>query len=150
MKTSLNRKLAIFRGAEDLVEAVSNHLGILLNARSYLAPSDLADFPALEDSVLNYGYRDFCGINVREFGDQEMVGSVVEAIIRFEPRINSQTLAVTKLPERSTSDAVRFQIQAEIWATPASGGFAWTVELDIGTGRVSFDQGMQGQGEVSE
>ncbi len=73
-------------------------LNWLLNANATLDEDEVAGFPEVSRSVLNYGTRDFCGVTASSINISEVEQELSEAIRLFEPRIIPSTLSVTSVP----------------------------------------------------
>lgn len=83
----------------------------LLNTRPRALPG-AERFPELENSILNYGLRDFSGNDLSSDKEREELRSAIEQTIgRFEPRLRE--VDVQLLPQENEVDhCVRFAIHA--------------------------------------
>lgn len=122
--------------------AVLRDLGWLLNT-GYLETTDnLDDYPNVRNSVLNYGVPDLSGAAVAGTEAERMEKAVREAIVKFEPRINSRTLKVRVNIDnlRMNRNAMTFEIEGELWAEPTPLALFLKTELDLETGDVAVSE----------
>ena len=99
----------------------------LMRLLSYGLQPELAEYaehPEVQRSVLNYGMPNLLGMADVAMKPQLVEQAIREAITRFEPRVNRETLRVRVSPVESASDtAMRnldIEINAELWAKPYS------------------------------
>jgi type VI secretion system protein ImpF len=124
-------------------DGVLRDLRWLFNTQKHRAAEGLDEFPQVNQSVFNYGLRDFAGI-FSESGDvRELEREVVEALMFFEPRIIRRTLLVKVFrdeevaPQRSPH-RIAIQISADIWAQPVPEKFFAKTTIDLDTGECQF------------
>jgi len=125
-----------------LKAAVLRDLAWLLNTGHYEAMEDLSAYPEVRNSVLNYGLPDLTGQSLVGMDPSRLERVVREAIIRFEPRINSRTLKVTVSvdSDRVNRNAMRFDIEGELWAQPTPMALFLKTELDLESGTVNVTE----------
>jgi len=99
----------------------------LLRLLSYgLQPerTEFTGFPEVEKSVLNYGMPNLLGMADLAMKPALVEQHIREAITRFEPRINPNTLRVRVIrvdaPGDSAMRNLEIEIHAELWAKPYS------------------------------
>jgi type VI secretion system protein ImpF len=102
---------------------------------------DLSAYPEVRNSVLNYGLPDLTGQSLVGMEPARLERIVREAIIRFEPRINSRTLKVTVSVDsnQANRNAMRFDIEGDLWAQPTRWRSSQT-ELDLESGNVNVTE----------
>jgi type VI secretion system protein ImpF len=101
------------RAFEALKRSITRDLEGLLNTRSALLPADLAPYPAVSDSVINYGLIDFAAMCLTSDTDQQQICTAVRnAIERHEPRLHK--VEVTLRPTRGAINRVEFMIAAQL------------------------------------
>lgn len=125
-----------------LKAAVLRDLAWLLNTSRLDTTESLESYPKVRDSVLNYGVEDLSGLAVAAMDTARLEKAVREAIVKFEPRIDRQTLKVTALVDRKlmSRNAVAFKIEGELWAHPLPVSVLLTTELDLETGDVAVSE----------
>jgi type VI secretion system protein ImpF len=103
-----------------LRESVRRDLAHLLNATQLAAVVDLSAFPEVERSTLNYGIPDLAGHTASTLDRATLVRLIRRAITDFEPRLLKQSLKVhiTVNPDKHEPNALRFDIEADLWSQP--------------------------------
>lgn len=117
-------------------DAVLRDLRWLFNTGARFEPEELADFPEVAHSVLNYGVRDLCGHLSTSIDVAAMERELANAISDFEPRVIPGTLrvhAAANLDAQSPS-VIQFEINAELWANPVPEHLFIKTEIDLETG----------------
>jgi type VI secretion system protein ImpF len=121
---------------------VLRDLAWLLNTGHYEAMEDLGAYPDVRNSVLNYGMPDLTGQSIAGLDPARLERIVRDAIVRFEPRINSRTLKVkvSMDGDRMSRNAMRFDIEGELWAQPTPMALFLKTELDLESGKVNVTE----------
>lgn len=108
-----NKRHARERALEECKRSITRDLEALLNTRTALLPDDLAPYPAVAGSVINYGLVDFAGMCMNSDSDQQQICTAVRrAIERHEPRLQKVTVALR--PTKGAINRVEFTITAEL------------------------------------
>jgi type VI secretion system protein ImpF len=107
----------------------------LFNSSAHLpqeegGPMTPADFPAVRDSVLNFGTRQLCGLVGPDLAEFER--ELVLSIQRFEPRILRNSLTVTAVHERQL---IHLEIRGTLWANPVPERLFIKTRIDLETGQ---------------
>lgn len=123
----------------ELRACVKRDLDWLLNAGQYSPQENLASFPEVKHSVLNYGMPDLTGQTVSSFDARDMEHILRQVIIDFEPRIIKNTLVVRILADKNlfNHNAVTFEIEGELWAQPQPIYLHLRTEFELESGNVS-------------
>lgn len=121
--------------------ALLRDLSWLLNTGHLEMVEDLDDFPEVRRSVLNYGIPDLAGMTVSGTSTVAVEKAVRQAIIAFEPRIDTKTLRVTvaKDPDEMNRNALVFRIEGDLWARPTPQALYLKTEVDLDTGDISVN-----------
>ena len=120
--------------------AVLRDLSWLLNASVRMESEDIAGFPEVASSVLNYGMPDLCGLSTSTYSPPELERMVREAIRRFEPRIMPESLSVRVVEVDTHGRAsIAFEIAADLWATPVPDPLFFRTEMDLDTGQCRLE-----------
>jgi len=125
-----------------LREGVLRDLGWLLNAVNMTAGWDLAPYPEVRQSVLNFGLPDLAGQTASGV-DVNMVERLIrQAVIDFEPRILRRSVKVRAIVSRDemSHNAVAFEIAGELWAQPVPLQMYMKTELDLESGSVNIQE----------
>jgi type VI secretion system protein ImpF len=122
-----------------LRECVLRDLAWLLNTMPLSQTEDLADFPAVRESVLDYGMEDFAGVTLSGLDPVELERRIRNAIQMFEPRITRKTLKVRAVmpddPEHR--NALAFEIEGELWGQPVPTRLYLKSEVDLEDGSLT-------------
>lgn len=123
----------------DLSACVKRDLDWLLNARQYSPQEELANYPEVEASVVNYGLPDLTGKTAAGFDLHNMERLLKKALLNFEPRIIRRTLAVRILADESlfNHNAITFEIEGELWSEPIPLYMHLRTEFELENGSVS-------------
>jgi type VI secretion system protein ImpF len=123
-----------------LREGVLRDLAWLLNCTNLSAVQDLAAYPHVADSVVNFGTPALGGITASNFKQiqAEMERRLRQVIISFEPRILKDTLKIRLAVDADlmAHNAVVFEIEGELWAQPVSQRIFLRTEIDLELGAV--------------
>ena len=123
---------------QQIRQAVLRDLSWLLNAAQPLAR--IAErFPAVADSVVNYGLPPLAGQLASRIDVSVLERSIREAIIRFEPRILADSLEVKAIEfdnAMATHNIIEFEIRGFLWAQPVPLELLLRTQLDLEVGQV--------------
>lgn len=116
--------------------AVIRDLGWLLNTASLGSLVDLEEFPAVRESVLNYGMPDVSGNTAASVDTRGMESALKKAIYSFEPRIipNSLQLNVHSDPDDMSHNSLEFEIAGVVFEQPMPFQIALKSRLDLESG----------------
>lgn len=125
--------------------AVLRDLTWLLNTSCHTEEEEFAQFSEAEHSAVNYGVPDVCGLSAGTLGIEDLERRMFQAIRRFEPRIIESTLTVRAIRDdkQMSTNALTFEIKADLWAQPACESLFVKTEVDLETGRYKLS-GMGG------
>jgi type VI secretion system protein ImpF len=126
-------------------EAVIRDIEWLLSTSGHLGSEGLEDFPAVEQSVFNFGRYGLEGVTLSNFDPGMLEEDIARALRRFEPRINPATVKVRCVSNSSGEGKKRsrmpgaynvltVEISGELWAHPASEDFLLKTSIDMETG----------------
>jgi len=130
-----------------LRDSVKRDLACLLNATHLAAVQDLHDFPDVERSTINYGIPDLAGRPASTIETGALARLIKRAITLFEPRLLGPSLKVqvTVNPDGHDPNALRFDIESELWAQPLAVRLRLRAELDLEDGETSvFETAVSG------
>lgn len=125
---------------QQIRHAVLRDLSWLLNAVQPLGA--LAErFPAVADSVLNYGLPPMAGQLASRIDVNLLERSIRRAILQFEPRILAETLDVRAIEfdnVMATHNIIEFEIRGFLWAQPVPLELLLRTQLDLEAGQVEI------------
>jgi predicted component of type VI protein secretion system len=114
------------------------NLKMLFNSRMHPGANDLDKWPEVRSSVLGYGLSDFCGLDNsdRIF---DMVKKEISWQIRcFEPRLNPDTLVITRLDTQEADKcSLSLHIEAAFAISELKDGFSCNFYIELETGRAA-------------
>lgn len=118
--------------------AVLRDLGWLFNA-TQMKERLVEAFPALADSVLNYGLPALSGQQASKIDIGLLERTIRQAILRFEPRILPDSLEVRAIETDNvldTHNTIEFQIRGHLWAQPVPMEILLRTQVDLEAGLV--------------
>lgn len=121
-----------------LRQAVLRDLSGLFNAVQPL-PRLSAMHPAVAGSVLNFGMPPLSGQLASKLDVGVLERAIHEAIVRFEPRILTDTLQVRALEATTvldTHNVIEFEIRGHLWSQPVPLEILLRTQLDLEAGQV--------------
>ena len=120
-----------------LRDCVRRDLAWLLNTTHLESTTDLAEYPQVAASVLNFGVIDLAGKPLSSINMVQLERLIREAIWQFEPRLIRESVQV-KMDERKTGhNALAFVIEAQLWAQPLPLQLFLRTEVDLESGEVT-------------
>lgn len=125
-----------------LRSAILRDLDWLLNAGSLEPTGVLERFPLVRGSVLNYGTPDLTGLTTSGVNSRRLAASIREAIVRFEPRIDPDSLDIRVEVDKEAGGRNRLAIVIDglLWANPAPEHLLLRTELDLETGHYRLER----------
>lgn len=117
-----------------LREYVLRDLGALLNAFNLETSIDLARFPRVQRSVLNYGMHSLAGLSAAAIDPEKTASGIEEAIRRFEPRLRRVHVAPEVANEHDEGHKLSFRIEAELWGQPVPQQLVLRTRIETDTG----------------
>lgn len=118
-----------------LRESVLRDLNWLFNATQH-EEAQLAAFPLVSQSVINYGIPALSGRPASMLNLREVEQMLRQSIIHFEPRLLADTVRVTAMSDTAGSghNLISFRIQAQLWAQPYPIDLLLRTEVDMESG----------------
>jgi type VI secretion system protein ImpF len=129
--------------ATRLRDCVTRDVSWLLNCVSMDVGVDLDDYPDVARSVVNFGIPDLTGVSLSGINSDALQRQIKEVILAFEPRLTASTLRVTVNSNQKRMDrqALRFNIESEMWAQPIPLNLYLKTEVDLETGNFKVSEG---------
>ncbi len=125
-----------------LRQSVLRDLSWLLNTAAFESMVNLADYPFVARSVLNYGTPVLSGVSLTGIDVKKIERKVRQAINDFEPRILADSLSVelAKADDQMNHKALSFRIEGDLWAQPLPIHLYIRSDLDLETGEISVKE----------
>lgn len=119
-----------------LKSSVIRDLEWLLNTCDLASVQDLDPYPEVASSVVNFGMPDLAGRNLSGLDVLILERELRRAILRFEPRILRQSLSIKAVIDEAqmTPNAIRFDIEGELWGSPMPQRLYLKTNLDLEDG----------------
>ncbi|MBT1063895.1 type VI secretion system baseplate subunit TssE [Bowmanella sp. Y26] len=122
-----------------LREVVIRDLSWLLNTVNLESVEDLSAYPLVAKSVVNYGVPELTGSIVSQLDASNLQKQLHRIILCYEPRILPSTLNVrVKKTGQMSRNALRFEIECDIWGQPVPEHLSVQSELDLDTGAITL------------
>lgn len=132
-----------FLTMERLRASVLRDLGWLLNADNFKATNipNLKDYPDAAASTINYGIPPHSGQVVARSERHKIEEQIRESILRFEPRLLPQSVTVKATIDDSdmSKNALKFEIEAIMWAEPLPLQLLVNAQVDLETGNFQVE-----------
>ena len=121
-------------------------LSLLLNATRLDSLVNLDNYPEVADSTLNYGIPDLAGRTASSIDRAMLTRTIREAIATFEPRLVRASLKVdlVVMNGRHDGNAVRIDIEADMWADPLPLRIRWRADLNLEDGEAQLSEAAVG------
>lgn len=116
-------------------------LASLMNTINLEAVVDMEGTPYVAKSIINFGFGDMSESNDSLFARQQISKLIRETLIQHEPRLIPETIEITvEKDEHDKDQRMRFDIQAEMVATPVDLPLSFVAEVDMGAGKLQMTQ----------
>jgi type VI secretion system protein ImpF len=116
---------------------VRRELAWLMNTTNFESGQDLAAFPNVRTSVLNYGVADLTGKAQSRESIQARAARIKQAILAFEPRLDAASLSIEVRPTLERENAVTFVISGDITAAVQALKVRYVADIEVDTGAAS-------------
>lgn len=122
-----------------LREQVRRDLSWLFNTTQLAASTDLAPYPQVQRSILNYGIMDLTGHLLNSIAPEQLEESVRAALLSYEPRLLADSLAIAVKLGKNPAGAAALvvEIHADLYCEPLPLALHVRTEIDVETGRVT-------------
>jgi type VI secretion system protein ImpF len=130
-----------------LREQVRRDLSWLFNTTRLAAGTDLAPYPQVQTSILNYGIVDLTGHLLSSISGEDLESSVRAALLNFEPRLLPESLQVLAKVAKNPSGAAALvvEVRGDLHSEPLPLALYVRTEIDVETGRVHVGDANQGR-----
>jgi type VI secretion system protein ImpF len=122
---------------KQLKEDVFDNIEMLFFSRSHAASGEVGNDTEVENSVLGFGIRDFCGKTVSDDYKEELRRHIKRQIRIFEPRLAPSSIVVDFVQERDGS-ILEFVISGTIQAKEVTEEFKFLSSLNLESGTASL------------
>ncbi|CDY79209.1 Uncharacterized protein ImpF [Caballeronia glathei] len=126
-----------------LRQSVMRDLAWLLNAQGIASAQDIARYPHVAGSVLNFGFSDIAGKSASGIDIAKVERLMHDTIRAFEPRILPGTLRVQAVRDEASAshpNALAFIVEGDLHSHPVPERLYLRTELDLEAGQVSVSE----------
>jgi type VI secretion system protein ImpF len=127
-----------------LRECVQRDVSWLFNAPNLESVEDLASYPHVASSVLNFGLPSFAGRMTSSIDVQMLAEQLRRTVELFEPRLRAVRVAPAEAPPEGGAaerDAtLEFTIEADLWGQPAPQPLRLRTKIDTLSGDVTVSE----------
>ena len=123
-----------------LKNSVQRDLSWLFNTRNLTPLLPVTLYPEIASSVLNYGISELTGISSASLRQDKLERALIKAIKQFEPRLIANTIRLCARLNRdeANTNAVTFELTADMWAQPVPLQLYVQTEMDLENGAFCF------------
>ena len=127
-----------------LRQLVRRDLAWLLNTTHLAAGFDLAEFPEVARSVLNYGVPDLTGRTLSSVKGDQLERQLTQGFMCYEPRLVRDTVRVqvSSAPSGSGKPTLFIEVSAVLRTEPLPVSMRVRAEVDVESGRVEIGEDM--------
>lgn len=124
----------------ELRRSVQRDIAWLLNATNLAR--EVAGYPEVERSVVNYGIPDLAGFTVSSLDVGVLEQTIQKAIEDFEPRLLKHAIRLRAEvdPDKMSHNTLILNIDCELWALPMPVQLLLRTELNFESGDVSVTE----------
>jgi type VI secretion system protein ImpF len=124
--------------------SVMRDLSWLFNTTNLAAEVELAAYPLVAQSTLNYGLAPLSGKIVSSLDLPRLERGLKDAILRFEPRILPHSLSVRSIGQTEPlnhHNIVSFEIKGDLWGHPYPLELLLKTDVDLESGEIRIADG---------
>jgi type VI secretion system protein ImpF len=123
---------------------VLRDLSWLFNTTNLASDADLAGYPLVAQSTLNYGLAPLSGKLISSLDLPRLERGLKDAILRFEPRILPHSLSVRGIATTEPlahHNVVSFEIKGDLWGYPYPLELLLKTDVDLESGEIRIAEG---------
>lgn len=126
-------------GEDTLRRHLLEDMTSLLGTINLESVQDLAEFPFVQNSILNYGIIELSRTSTDNINNAGLLRDLKNALLRHEPRLVDGTVQVKlRRGETDARQRVAFEIKAEMSAKPVDVPMEFVAEIDVGVGKIAL------------
>ncbi|WP_294541189.1 type VI secretion system baseplate subunit TssE [uncultured Rhodoblastus sp.] len=138
-----SRRIAVRFAITEMVlrREVKHDLEQLMNAIALESTQDLGPFPAVKESILNYGIPDMAHRTIDEAGVAEVTREIEFALARYEPRLLRNTIKVHRDDNADkTALKLRFSVQGDLICNPINVPVEFVADVEYDSGKITLSR----------
>lgn len=116
---------------------VMRDLESLMNSISLDSAADLSDFPAVEKSIINYGFPDIARRTLDELDTKGLETEIEKVLCSYEPRLERSSLRIARDKRLDPVELnVRYVVHAELLCEPLKVPVEFVADVEVTTGKI--------------
>lgn len=112
-------------------------LNALLNTIQLGSCVDLSDYPHVQGSIANFGFRDLSSVSLAEMNSHSIKDTIRQSLINHEPRLVPESIdvQVTEI-EDDVRQRLSISVSAELTGDPVDIPLDFDAEIDVSVGKL--------------
>jgi type VI secretion system protein ImpF len=120
---------------------VARDLESLMNTVAFESTEDLAGFPHVQRSILNYGFPDIAHRSIDEISVDDLAGEIRTVLMTYEPRLDRGSIrAVRDTSARVEELKLRFLVHADLQCDPLNIPVEFVADVDLENGGIHINR----------
>jgi type VI secretion system protein ImpF len=125
----------------ELRKVVNSDLMALMNTTCLDAAENLAEFPHVRGSILNFGFPDLSWRTIDENNVSDIAREIEATLGNFEPHLARGTIKASRDDTVDPNELrLRFVVKAELRAQPVNVQMDFIAEVELGSGKIKIDR----------
>lgn len=126
---------------DELRRQLQADLASLMNTVQLASASSLEGADHVAHSIINYGFRDLSSVGSKDLNTPNVIASIRQSLIDFEPRLIPQSIDVRVTnAEGGTNQRLSLHVEAEMMGDPVDVPLDFDAEVDLGAGKLSMSK----------
>jgi type VI secretion system protein ImpF len=136
-RSRLSQRVAI--NERTLRGEVARDLETLMNCVAMSSSVDLDMYPAVQRSILNYGFPDIAHRSIDELAASDLDQEIERILRLFEPRLIEASMRVTRDRSVDIDDLkIRYIVHADLACEPINIPLQFVADLEVTTGKIQI------------
>ena len=124
----------------EMRRTLSDDLANLVNTIDLASVEDLEDMPHVRRSVVNFGLPDISHLTSEDMRVDEIAENLKRALLAHEPRLDSDSISVSRGRTDDLEQRIRFNVDAEMLSRPVNVPVEFFAEVDVHSGKVQVSR----------
>jgi len=120
---------------------VARDLESLMNTVAFESTEDLAGFPRVQRSILNYGFPDIAHRSIDEISVDDLADEIRSVLMTYEPRLNRESIRAQRDPSARVEELkLRFVVHADLRCEPLNIPVEFVADVDLENGGMQINR----------
>jgi type VI secretion system protein ImpF len=120
---------------------VARDLESLMNTIAFESTEDLAAFPRVQRSILNYGFPDIAHRSIDEISVDDLGAEIRSVLMTYEPRLDRESIRATRdMTARAEELKLRFVVHADLHCNPLNIPVEFVADVDLESGGIQINR----------